>query len=235
MGGKHSHTRKPESSVDSGKNRAGTPDAEKHRTVRLITAPVEIIPGEAIAPESVEVIGGNFGPADAPRNISSSLRAHTSSDSGSETSEYRRSVLRKAYDNFRTAAKNCAADNTSASTADVAGDSDNVGACTTSTPSRPGGRHRCHQSSSLVRTSRPISPRAERIGNALALLATALRNLILEAYHAWCDNGIVGLIKTWIILIACILDGILAIVMRVARKAGQVRRVCFRDDKASRS
>jgi len=70
--------------------------------------------------------------------------------------------------------------------------------------------------------TRPGSPRAERIGNALALLATTLGNLILEVYryHRWCDNGTVGLVKTWVMLIACILDVIWTVVVRVASTAG---------------
>ena len=203
------------------------PDTEKLRTIRLITAPTtEITPtnANAVAPEPVEVIEGNFGLRDTSGSISSSLRAHTSSDSDSDTSEHQRSILREAYDNIKTAVKNCAADNTSAATVDIVGDSGDIDPCAIPIPSRP---YRCRQSSSLLGATLPRSARAERIGDDLALLATALGNLILEVYRAWCDNGIMGLIETWAILMVCILDAIWTVVMRVASRAGLVRRVCF--------
>jgi len=203
------------------------PDTEKLRTIRLITAPTaEITPANAVAPESVGVIKGNFGLSDTPGSISSSFRAHASSDSDSDTSEHERSVLREAYDNIKTAVKNCAADNTSAATVDIVGDSGDIDPCAIPIPFRPGGRYKCRQSSSLLGATLTRSARAERIRDDLALLATALGNLILEVYQAWCDNGIMGLIKTWAILIACILDAIWTAVMRAASRAGLVRRVC---------
>jgi len=232
MGGRCSHTQSPPSVevalLSHLKNSAYTPGTRKLPTIRLTTAPtVEITPADVVAPESFEVIGGNFGHSDTPRNLSSLLHAHTSSDSGSDASEDQRSVLRKAYDNIKTTAKNCAADNTSASTADIASDSGSIDLCAIPILSRPDGRYRCRQSSGLLRMARHSSPRAERIEDALALLATALGNLILEFHHVWCDNGIMGLIRTWAILIACILDAIWTVVIRVASRVGLVRRACF--------
>lgn len=232
MGGRHSHTRGPPSIrvalLSHPTNPACIPDTEKLRTIRLITAPTaEITPANVVAPESVEVIGGNFGLSDTPGSISSSLRAHTSSDSDSDISEHQRSVLREAYDDIKTAVKNCAADNTSAAAVDIVGDSGDIDPCAIPIPSLPSRRYRCRQSSSLLGATLPRSARAERIGDDLAVLATALGNLILEVYHAWCDNGIMGLIETWAILMVCILDAIWTVVMRVASRAGLVRRVCF--------
>jgi len=232
MGGRCSHTESLPSAevvlLSHLKNSACAPDTKKPCTIRLITAPtVKIALADVAAPESVEVIGERFGLSDTPRSVLDPSRAHTLSDSGPDVSEHQHSVLRKACDNVKTAAKNCAADNTSASTADIAGDSGNIDVCAIPILSRPSGQCRCRQSSGLLRMARASLPRAERIGDALALLATALGNLILEVYHAWCDNGIMGLIGTWAILIACILDAIWTVVMRVASRAGLVRWVCF--------